>query len=89
MECHPPVEKKRIYKVGELVCLGRTFHRDGFNVGVVVGCLPGPSYQILKIHWAGSGITEIISERWVTRIGEGPPNTYLQGTDIAEENEVP
>ena len=86
MEYHPPIEKKRIYRVGELVCLGRTFHRDGFNIGVVVKCFPGPSYQILKIHWVGTGVTEIISERWVTRIGEPQENTFLQGADIVEEN---
>ena len=86
MEYQPLIEKKRIYKVGELVCLGRSFRRDGFNIGVVVRCFPGPSYQILKIHWVGSGVTEIISERWVTRIGEPQENTFLQDTDIVEES---
>ena len=86
MERHPPLEKKRTYKVGDLVYLGRPHYRSEPNMGVVIACLGGPLYQILKIHWVATGVTEIISERWVTRIGERPENTYLQGTDIAEEN---
>jgi hypothetical protein len=87
MEYPPPIEKKRIYRMGELVCLGRSFQRPGFNVGVVVGHSGGHLYQVLKIHWVGTGVTEIISERWVTRIGEPQENTFLQGADIVEENE--
>jgi len=89
MEYRPLVEKKRTYEVGELVYLGRPSHRPPPNVGVVIRCLGGPLYQILKIHWIGSGVTEIISEKWVTRIGERPERTFLQGADIAEESEVP